>query len=267
MLLFFACFCSSQRVQRRKAELTLAQIREKLPNGSADWHKIWHTCAHLYWNGYTPNKWSLEKKGASWGVLGGQHFKSLGKLSDWHQLWFTSADSSGNGHRLNTSRPSIPQVVFRGGGGLGCHKFKKSGEAVKRLDRLAPKLAHICRSIWEWIYAKQIALETQGALWGVRGETLKQSWEAVKRLDRLAPKLAHICRSIWEWIYAKQIALETQGALWGVRGETLKQSWEAVKRLDRLAPTVVHVCGFIWEWTQAKSKSPLNTPRGIGGGG
>ena len=65
-------------------------------------------------------------KGATWVVLGGQQFKSLGKLSDWHQLWFTSADSSGNGHRLNTSRPSIPQVAFRGwgGGGLGCHKLK-----------------------------------------------------------------------------------------------------------------------------------------------
>ena len=58
------------------------------------------------------------------GTLGGggcgfQQFKSLGKLSDWHQLWFTSADSSGNGHRQNTSRPSIPQVGFRGGGGGG----------------------------------------------------------------------------------------------------------------------------------------------------
>ena len=55
-----------------------------------------------------------------WG-LGGQTFKSQGKLSngwaDWHQLWFTSADSSGNGHRLNTSHPSIPQVACRGGGG------------------------------------------------------------------------------------------------------------------------------------------------------
>ena len=41
-------------------------------------------------------------KGGTWGVLGGQKFKSLGKLSngwtDWHQLWFTSAYSSGNGH-------------------------------------------------------------------------------------------------------------------------------------------------------------------------
>ena len=33
---FLSCFCASQRVQQRKAELTLAQIREKLPNGWAD---------------------------------------------------------------------------------------------------------------------------------------------------------------------------------------------------------------------------------------
>ena len=30
---FLACFCASQRVQRRIAKLTLAQIREKLPAG------------------------------------------------------------------------------------------------------------------------------------------------------------------------------------------------------------------------------------------
>ena len=64
------------------------------------------------------------------GGLGCQTFKSLEKLSngwtDWHQLWFTSSDSSWNGHRLNTSRPTIPQWVF--GGGLGGHKFKCLGK-------------------------------------------------------------------------------------------------------------------------------------------
>ena len=59
------------------------------------------------------------------GVLGGQQFKSLGKLSDWHQLWFASADSSGNGHRLNPCRPSIPQGAC---GGVGGHKFKSLGK-------------------------------------------------------------------------------------------------------------------------------------------
>ena len=90
-------------------------------------------------------------KGGTWGVLGGQQFKSLGKLSDWHQLWFTSADSSGNGHRLNTSRPSIPQGAFRGGRGVvRVSQIQKSWEAVKRLDRLAPTLVDVCGFIWEW---------------------------------------------------------------------------------------------------------------------
>ena len=44
------------------------------------------------------------------GILGGQAFKSHGKLSngwtDWHHIWHTSADSSVNGHRLNTICPS-----------------------------------------------------------------------------------------------------------------------------------------------------------------
>ena len=169
---FLACFCASQRVQRRKAELTLPQIREKLPNGWTDWHQIWHTCTFVL-------KWIYAKQIAprdTRGALGGQQFKSLGKLSDWHQLWFTSADSSGNGHRLNTSRPSIPQVAFRGGGGGGrVSQIQKCWEAVKRLDRLAPNLAHICRSIWEWIYPKQIA-PRDTITWGgggFRGQTFK----------------------------------------------------------------------------------------------
>ena len=144
---FLACFCASQHVQRRKAELTLAQIWEKLPNAWANWNQIWHTCANSYGNGYTPNKLPLE-------VLEGQQFKSIGKLSDWHQLWFTSADSSGNGHRLNPSRPSIPQGAMvdtihhcpldRGS------QIQKSVEAVKRLHRFAPNLVHVGGFIWEW---------------------------------------------------------------------------------------------------------------------
>ena len=69
---FLASFCASQRVQRQKAELTLAQIREKLPNVWADWHQIWHTCANSYGNGYTLNKLLLETQGRYLGGLGCQ---------------------------------------------------------------------------------------------------------------------------------------------------------------------------------------------------
>ena len=98
----------------------------------SDWHQIWQTCADSSGNGYTPTtKFPLETQGGALGrVLWGETFKSLGKLSnswtDWHHLWFTSVDSSGNGHRLNTSRPSIPQGSFRGV--LGGRKFKSLGK-------------------------------------------------------------------------------------------------------------------------------------------
>ena len=80
-----------------------------------------------------------------------------------------SADSSGNGHTLNTIRPSISQgALGGGGGGVRGSQIQKSVEAVKRLDRLATNLAHMCRFICEWMYAKQIALRyTRGALGGV----------------------------------------------------------------------------------------------------
>ena len=162
---------------------------------------------------------SSRHKGGTWGVLGGQQFKRMGKLSDWHQLWFTSADSSVNGHRLNTRRPSIPQGAL--GGGIRVSQIQKSWEAVKRLDRLAPNLAHICRSIWDSIYAKQIAPRDTRGTWGVLGVNIQNSGEAVKRLDRLAPTLVHVCRIVWEWTYAKSKShINTPGGMGGGRGVT-----------------------------------------------
>ena len=85
--------------------------------------------AHIYrstWEWIYAKQIAPRDTRGTWGRLGGQTFKSLGKLSngwtDWHQLWVTSADSSGNGLRLNPSRPSIPQGAL--GRGLGGHKFK-----------------------------------------------------------------------------------------------------------------------------------------------
>ena len=129
-------------------------------------------------------------------------------------------------------------------------QIQKFGEAVKRLDRLAPNLAHICRSIWKWIHAKQIAFrDTRGHLGGFRGQTLKSigklsnDWTDWHQLwftsadssgngHRLNPSRPSI----------------SQGALGG-RGSQIQKSGEAVKRLHRLAPNLVHVGGFVWEWT------------------
>ena len=61
--------------------------------------------------------------------------------TDWHQIWHTCADSSGNGYTPN----KLP-LETQGGhlGGFRGSKIQKSWEAVKRLDRLAPTLVHVC---------------------------------------------------------------------------------------------------------------------------
>ena len=127
------------------------------------------------------------------GDFRGSQIQKSGKLSngwtDWHQIWHTSADSSGNGHRLNTIRPST-----LGGGGVRGSQIQKSGEDSNGWS----DWHHICRFVWEWIYAKQIApRDTMGALGGSNNQ---RSGKAVKRLDRLAPTLVHICGFIWEWV-------------------------------------------------------------------
>ena len=51
-----------------------------------------------------------------------------------------------------------------------------SGKPTKRLGRLAPNVAHMCKFIWERIYAKQIApRDKRGALGGFRGSTIQKS--------------------------------------------------------------------------------------------
>ena len=122
--MYKCCFLvCCQRVQRRKAELTLAQIREKLPNGWADWHQIWlHMQIHMGMDIRQTNCPSRHK--GHLGGFRGSTIQKSGNLSDWHQLWFMSADSFGNGHKYK-SPLNTPGGIS--GGGLGCHKFKSLG--------------------------------------------------------------------------------------------------------------------------------------------
>ena len=66
--------------------------------------------------------------------------------TDWHQNWHTGAYSSGNGYM-----PNKLNLKTQGGisGVLGV-THPKVWEAVKRLDRLAPNLVHVCGFVWEW---------------------------------------------------------------------------------------------------------------------
>ena len=62
----------------------------------------------------------------------------------------TVMHSSGAGfYGVNAICPTL-QAAFREDGFRGGHKLK-SGEAVKRLDRLAPNLVYVCGFVWEWM--------------------------------------------------------------------------------------------------------------------
>ena len=75
------------------------------------------------------------------------------------------------------SVPHIPGGIL---GGFRGSQIQKYVEAVKRMDRLAPNLAHICRFIWEWIYAKTLPFETQGGHLGVLGG---QTFKSLEKLS------------------------------------------------------------------------------------
>ena len=50
-------------------------------------------------------------------------------------------------------------------------------------NRLAHNLAHMCRLIWKWIYAKQIApRDTNAHMRGIRGSKIQKSWKLSKGL-------------------------------------------------------------------------------------
>ena len=68
--------------------------------------------------------------------------------SDRDQIWHTHADSPRKGSGQNKNLPRVMQ-----GGNLGGFRgseIENVGNLPKRLDRLAPNLAHMCRFIWEW---------------------------------------------------------------------------------------------------------------------
>ena len=115
-------FLRESALQRRKAELTLAQIREKLPNGRLA-PNLAHMCKFIWEWIYAKQIAPRETRGALGGFYVVNNSKYMDKLSDWHQLWFTSADSSWNGHRLNTSAPQYP----RGHWGMGVTNSKVLG--------------------------------------------------------------------------------------------------------------------------------------------
>ena len=75
-----------------------------------------------------------------------------------------------------------------------------SGEAVKRLDRLAPTFGTCLQIRLGMDIAKYNSpLNSTGGISGVLGGHKLKYGKAAKRMDRLAPISEHVCGFIWEW--------------------------------------------------------------------
>ena len=143
-------------------------------------------------------------------------------------------------------------MVFRGG--LGCHKLKKCGEPVKRLDRLATNLAHICRSIGIGYTTNKLPLETQGGghLGGFRGQTFK----SLEKLSNGWTDWHQLFNSSGSGHKYKSPHNTPGGILGGFRGSQIQKSGKVSNSSIDCHQLLVHVCGFVWEWTQLNTIHP-----------
>ena len=147
IMLFFGMFL-------RESALTAAKSRTNLSTNSGKATKRLDrltpnlACIHLGMDIRETNCPSRHK-GGTWGGGLGVNIQTYGEDLRLAPTLVHVCDSSGNGHRLNPSRPSIPQGALGGGLGRGS-QIQKSGEAVKWLHRLAPNLVHVSGFVWEW---------------------------------------------------------------------------------------------------------------------
>ena len=142
------------------------------------------------------------------------------------------------------------------GGFSGSH-IQQYVEAVKLLDRLAPKLAH--RFIWEWIYAKQIALrDTKGAIGVLGGQTfrspekLSNSWTNWHQLWFTSADSS----GNGHMLITSRSTIPQGGILEGFRGSHIQMSGDAVTNWHQMRIRL----------GMAKYNSPINTTWGISGG-
>ena len=98
--------------------------------------------------------------------------KETGLTGKRRSTTIAATPDDGNSQRKRRRRRTVVFGVFLHESARTAAKSRtnlstNSVKAAKRLGRLAPNLAHMCKFIWEWIYAKQIApRDTRGALGG-----------------------------------------------------------------------------------------------------
>ena len=175
----------------------------RLSNGWTDWHQIWYTSADSSGNGHRLN--SIYPSTFGDGGLGVRNSKVRGRCETAGPIG-TKFGTHGQIHLGMDIRQMNCSKRHKGAsGGFRGSNIQKSGEAVKRLGRLAPTLVHVCGFIWEWAFAKYKApLNTPGGMsggWvgGLGVTNSKVLGGSCHRLDRLAPNLVHVCGFLWKW--------------------------------------------------------------------
>ena len=151
------------------------------------------------------------------------------------------------------------------GGFRGSH-IQRSGKAVKRLDRLAPTLVHVCGFIWEWAYF--IYKSPLNTPWGMSGGGLGghkfKSWEAVKRLDRLAPNLYTSVDSSGNGHRLKTIrpTIPRGGILGGFMGSTIQKTGKCGQTAGPIGNQFAHIMHRNLVMYTGWTNWPHETPRG-----
>ena len=93
----------------------------------------------------------------------------------------------------------LPRETQRALGGFKGSNILKSGEAVKRQDRLAPTLVYVGGFIWEWAYKYKSPLNTPGGMAGeLGGHKFKSLGQLSNGWTDWHHILVHVCGFIWE---------------------------------------------------------------------
>ena len=113
----------------------------RLSNDWTDWHQILYTSADSSGNGYRLNT----IRPSTWGGgLGGHTFKSQGKMSNGWPIGIKFGTHVQIHLGMDIRQTNCPERHMGHLGGFSGSNIQKSGEAVKRLDQLAPTLVHVC---------------------------------------------------------------------------------------------------------------------------
>ena len=123
-----------------------------MSKGWSDWHQIWYTCRFI-WERIYAKQIALRDTMVHMGGFRGSNIQVRGSCQTPGPICTNFGSRLrihlGMGIQAKYKSPLNTPEGMSGGGVRGSH-IQKYWEAVKRLDRLAPNLVHVCGFIWEW---------------------------------------------------------------------------------------------------------------------